>query len=1120
MPNNGSNPDTHLLSDAPATEDAFEGGHDRVAKALAGLIQDEDGGKAVGLSGPFGSGKSTVIRLLQDKLEEVDASEGEDTRIFTYDAWEHQGDPLRRSFIESIIEFLRGIGWADKNQWNDEIERLARRRETTKVDSEPKLTTWGRWVAVSLFLSPIGLLLLNGFLRTKDSTFQTSSPEVWFWSAGLVLALLPLLLIAVAWLQGSDPFYVLVKKTHQEEKTKTIRTIDPTTIEFQGIFHDIARTTLEDGKRQLIVVVDNLDRLPPEQALSAWATMRTFFDTRGANEHDWMDRFWLIVPLNFKALRGVFTTSAGKMTDSSQNSEGPTNHDSNDEDAVEAFANKTFSTVFRVAPPVLSDWEKFMKDQLREAFELAGSTNLTEEDFHAVYRLYRIGGVEENGIPTPRDIKVFINRLSALYRQWGSDIKLPIMAAFQLKRGEISENGEELTNSEFLPRRMKTELRGDDWQKQLAALHFNVDQSRAIQVLIGGDVQTALETGEDETLEELAGTPGFGAVVDRALTEIVQLGDPSATALAARALSTSNVDVSDIEKDAAWRQLRRGIRGTDDWHPSEERVGEGVLGIIRHTPDGDSRDRLTEQLLETFSGIKIDAPAYERPNDATQWVDGVLPLVRELIPHTDLLQRNFHVPHSWLTYISAVTRLAKEQDAQKLAPFFVPDDTMDVNGIDKAVAEMVSESSIQADHVEGIRLMRFTDDIPETAWDETSKAIYEQLGWNNNLSDEQLHMHLNAALVIAAVYDFHGLQASLGDNNSRANLSHHLYEHRDSDQGIVNLCVLLRVLYSAGQNRVSRNGNADQGHNQFTGILNSPESNTSVIEDVAEIVADYNITGHLLASSRKQNARDFVKHVIRELDKKPEAATLLNANIVRRFPEIIAEALNTDGFKELVLEANAESGVVELLMEVSTDEWVNKLDSEDHLLDVVLILSQEPDVELPSAFRDALEEHANRVLDQHQSAPTRLVDRWTQLLDALSNAQRSSFIQSLQQTLLDRSDVTLAPVLSLYGDVLSDPGVLQDASIPEPTDTVNNHFRPLIQRGNVDELRWLCSILAARPDLSHKANTDIWEAFRETVIKQHGNTDSETRAILEELASTAGIDLPEDEKADSTNRKD
>src|SRR5262245_5937401 len=89
-----------LIPDIPASEDEF-GVHENIANSIVDLVMTEDGGRTVSIEGKWGSGKSTIINLIRKKF-----SDNPTKLVFLFDAWTHQGDPLRRTFLETLIAFL------------------------------------------------------------------------------------------------------------------------------------------------------------------------------------------------------------------------------------------------------------------------------------------------------------------------------------------------------------------------------------------------------------------------------------------------------------------------------------------------------------------------------------------------------------------------------------------------------------------------------------------------------------------------------------------------------------------------------------------------------------------------------------------------------------------------------------------------------------------------------------------------------------------------------------------------------------------------------------------------------------------------------------------------------
>ena len=136
---------------------------------------------------------------------------------------------------------------------------------------------------------------------------------------------------------------LLLREATQDTSTSTVKTKEPSSIDFQNLFAEIASCLLSNPSRRLVIVIDNLDRIDAADAVTMWATMRVFFDA-SPNPPQWQKRVWLIVPFDRTALAGLWQSADGKGGD-----------------FVDSFLNKTFQIAFHVSPPVLTTWKLYFQ---------------------------------------------------------------------------------------------------------------------------------------------------------------------------------------------------------------------------------------------------------------------------------------------------------------------------------------------------------------------------------------------------------------------------------------------------------------------------------------------------------------------------------------------------------------------------------------------------------------------------------------------------------------------------------------------------------------------------------------------------------------------------------------
>ena len=292
---------TVLLDDSPTTEDSFR--HSTIAEAIAQLILDENGGRAIALTGAWGSGKSTVVRLLDEKLKES----GRQVRLVTFDAWAHQGDPLRRTFIEQAMSAL--ADWRPAiNSWDRRLAILSRRWTETVTHARPQLSVLGGLGAFALLISPAANQLYGVYSKIELKTPPYVTRTLFALGAlPLIVASGIILYWFLEWLRGvKTPLPALIYSSSENSTTtSTSKTPEPTSIEFAEAYSELLRDAVGGIDRRVVFVIDNLDRINDDEAKAIWGTLKAFFDTPFHSEH-WYSKVWVLVPFDERAVETFF----------------------------------------------------------------------------------------------------------------------------------------------------------------------------------------------------------------------------------------------------------------------------------------------------------------------------------------------------------------------------------------------------------------------------------------------------------------------------------------------------------------------------------------------------------------------------------------------------------------------------------------------------------------------------------------------------------------------------------------------------------------------------------------------------------------------------------------------
>lgn len=631
-----------FIRDVPATDDFFNT-HTRLAEAIVTAVEDNSEIKVVGLLGRWGSGKSTVANKIVT-LVQSRANSG--FRVFTYDAWLHQSDPLRRSFLESLIGDLVDAGAIAKGKWTKKLEKLSAPVEDTRTIETPVLTHDARWIGLSLLAVPVGLGLVD--LDTLKAAFGSEATTLgrWTLSVATLMVLAPMLTWAALYLkrrpwneffdpdkgirggtfwrmldengEASSALQIFVDGQTKHTTTQTFRSIEPTSLEFGRMFQEIMREAADGGDR-LIILIDNLDRVAAEEALGMWATIRSFFLASHETEDVKHESFHptVILPIDRHAVEELFAGDAGP---------------GGGRDRARSFMDKTFDVTFEVTEPVNSDWREFLIEQMKGMFGDAyqpswgfWTRRMFESQLAPQQPVTDPDDAKPPTIVTPREINKLLNRVGTLYLQWASaGIPVEVMALYVIRRAEIDRGlltflqSGEVEIAEVAPQ----------WKQQLAALHYGVEPDKAAQVLLEEPIRTALIRRDEAGLKALAPIPGFGEIFEYATANLPEprvQGDPFEVLTNAVLLLHSLSSDAQEWAVAAWRNLvtRYGEIGTSS---SPDPSSIQIVKLLADHVAEDGRKAFIDLTTTMLSGLL----SHPRPgtNDGTTLRTAAVDLIK------------------------------------------------------------------------------------------------------------------------------------------------------------------------------------------------------------------------------------------------------------------------------------------------------------------------------------------------------------------------------------------------------------------------------------------------------------------------------------------------------------
>lgn len=387
-------------------------------KVLEDIISNNEieKNKIIALSGKWGAGKSTVLKMISDDNNKI--------KVVDFDVLSYSDDQIRRSFLLNLYKKL----YIKINNFNKQESSKLEKYITGNIKEYAikQRTTWKNITKVLVLLSlsyitiyaiykPISFLynnlnILKNFMHNlsqNDDLNKGILSLIIFIGLLLIFVIIYIIIklikdklnffeaIKVLWENIMTYIFPFINGESNIDQTTTEETDnnDITGYEFREYYKEIINQYSKTNSDNVLIAIDNLDRMKTDKI------------------KDIVYNLFLFLSVNDECAKNNINVYFLVLIDKTNFFRCNSNETHNEENIHNAqFFEKVFPIRLELSNIVNLNWRKFFKDKINNAFDVENIPNNIVE-----YTIWLYEEFEDSDI-VPRDIIYFINKAVYNYK--------------------------------------------------------------------------------------------------------------------------------------------------------------------------------------------------------------------------------------------------------------------------------------------------------------------------------------------------------------------------------------------------------------------------------------------------------------------------------------------------------------------------------------------------------------------------------------------------------------------------------------------------------------------------------------------------------------------------------